>query len=226
MHLFHLLEYLYILQMDLKVLISFVFLILEIQLLFLIEVLVFQIKVFYLLFYLIIYLYYSMHFYNHEYKIELLNNYNENININSNNYIEKVINKGETCNVNISLLIFELDQQNYVLEFVLKDEKGNIVENSKATFNLNIENENENSFEKIKEEDNQINEFNDLISDEDIVQIYNELNDDINIENIINLESFKIKLNGVLKEQKDYYKEMEKEERISELKDKMMDLFL
>ena len=165
---------------------------------------------------------------NKKYTIELLNNYNENINIKSYNYIEKEINNGETYNVNISLLIFELDQQNYVLEFVLKNEKGDIVENSKATFNLNIENENENSPEKMKEKDipNQNNEFNDIISDEDIEQIYNELNDDIKIENIINLEVFKIKLNGVLKEQKDYYKEMEKEERISELKDKMMDLFL
>ena len=101
-----------------------------------------------------------------------------------------MINKGETYNVNISLLIFELDQQNYVLEFVLKNEKGDIVENSKATFNLNIENENENSFEEMKEEDNQDNTLNDIISDEEIKQIYNELKDEINIEKIINLDVF------------------------------------
>ncbi len=141
-------------------------------------------------------------------------------------YIEKVINKGETYNVNISLLIFGLDQQNYVLEFVLKNEKGNIVENSKATFNLNIENENEISFEKMKEEDNQDNELNDIISDEEIKKIYNELKDEINIEKIINLDVFKLKLIGFLKEEKDNYKEMNKEERISDLKDKMMDLVL
>ena len=137
-----------------------------------------------------------------------------------------MINKGETYNVNISLLIFELDQQNYVLEFVLKNEKGDIVENSKATFNLNIENENEISFEKMKEEDNQDNTLNDIISDEEIKQIYNELKDEINIEKIINLDVFKLKLIGFLKEEKDNYKEMNKEERISDLKDKMMDLVL
>ena len=103
---------------------------------------------------------------NKKYTVDLVDNYNENINIKSYNYIEKVINKGETYNVNISLLIFELDQQNYLLEFVLKNEKGDIVENSKATFNLKIENENENSFEEMKEEDNQDNELNDIISDE------------------------------------------------------------
>jgi hypothetical protein len=163
---------------------------------------------------------------NKKYTIELLNNYNENISIKSYNHIEKVINNGETYNVKISLLIFDLDQQNYVLEFVLKNEKGDIVENSKATFNLNVENEDENSFEKIKEEDNQDNEFNDIISDEDIEKIYNELKDEIDIENIINFKEFKLKLIGFLKEQKDNYKEMEKEKRISELKDKMMDLVL
>ena len=166
-----------------------------------------------------------------KYKIELLNNYNENIKIKSYNYIEKVINKGETYNVNISLLIFELEQQNYLLEFVLKNEKGDIVENSKATFNLNIENENENSFEKEKvediiDQDNQDNEFNDLVSDGDIEQIYNELKDEINIENIINFKDFKIKLIDLLKKEKDNYKKMDKEDRINNIKDKMMDLVL
>ena len=163
---------------------------------------------------------------NKKYTVDLVDNYNENINLQTYNYIEKAINKGETYNVNISLLIFELDQQNYVLEFVLKNEKGNIVENSKATFNLNIENENENSFEEMKEEDNQDNTLNDIISDEEIKQIYNELKDEINIEKIINLDVFKLKLIGFLKEEKDNYKEMNKEERISDLKDKMMDLVL
>ena len=171
-----------------------------------------------------------------KYTVDLVDNYNEKFNINSYNYIQNEINKGETYNVNISLLIFDLDQQNYVLEFVLKDKKGDIVENSKATFNLNIENMNEISFEeeKVEEEnknnkpnqDNQNNEFNDLISDEDIENIYNELKEDMNIQNVIDLETFKIKLKGILKEEKDNYKEMNKEEIISDLKDKMMDLVL
>ena len=168
-----------------------------------------------------------------KYTVDLVDNYNEKFSINSINYIENEINKGETYNVNISLLIFDLDQQNYVLEFVLKDKKGDIVENSKATFNLNIENENENSFEeeKVEEEnknnkpnqDNQDNEINDLLSDEDIENIYNELKEDMNIQNVIDLETFKIKLKGILKEEKDNYKDMEKDERISDLRDKMID---
>ena len=81
---------------------------------------------------------------------------------------------------------------------------------------LNIEN----LQKQIKNYENQL--F--FLNEEEMEQIYNELNKEIYIQNKINLELFKLKLKDLIKEKKQNYEGLNKEEIISDLKDKMMDL--
>ena len=125
---------------------------------------------------------------NKKYTIDLVNNYDENINISNFDNIENSIKPGETYEVNISLFILEQNQEKYVLEFVLKNEKNNIVENSRAVFNLILENEEDNK-PKPKRKDSSseehINNDDNLLTEEEIKQIYDDLCEDMNIRNVI-----------------------------------------
>ena len=166
---------------------------------------------------------------NKKYTIELVNNYNENINISNFDNIENEIKKGESYKVNITLMIFELEQEKYVLEFVLKNEKNDIVENSKAVFNLILENEEpENNQPKKKnpsnEEPEQNNDSNDFLSNEEEEQIYNELCEEFNIQNLIDKDVFIVKLKELIKKEKKNYTDTNRDEILGDLKEKMMDL--
>ena len=164
---------------------------------------------------------------NKKYTVDLVNNYDENINISNFDNIENSIKPGETYEVNISLLILEQNQEKYVLEFVLKNEKNNIVENSNAVFNLILENEEDNKPQpKRKDSSNEeepINNDDNLLTKDEIKQIYDELSEEMNIQNVIDLDLFKVKLKNLIKKEKGNYEGMSKEEIMSDLKDKITD---
>ena len=166
---------------------------------------------------------------NKKYTVDLVNNYNENINISDCNIIEDQIKTGEIYEVNIALLILDTNPDKYLLEFVLKNEKNDIVENSKAVFNLILENEEDNKPKpKRKDSSNKehINNDDNLLTEEEIKQIYDELSEEMNIQNVIELDLFKLKLKDLIKKEKENYEGMSKEEIISNLKDIMTDLIL
>ena len=167
-----------------------------------------------------------------KYTVDLVNNYNETINISNFDNIEDSIKPGETYEVNITLFILDTNQDKYVLEFVLKNEKGNIVENSKAVFNLILENEEEPQQKRQPErkessnEEEPINNDNNLLTEEEIQQIYDELSEEMNIGNVIDIDLFKVKLKDLIKKEKDNYEGLNREEIISDLKEKITDLVL
>ena len=121
----------------------------------------------------------------------------------------------------------EQNQEKYVLEFVLKNEKNNIVENSNAVFNLILENEEDNKPQpKRKDSSNEeepINNDDNLLTEEEIKQIYDELSEEMNIQNVIDLDLFKLKLKDLIKKERENYEGMSKEEIMSDLKDKITD---
>ena len=155
---------------------------------------------------------------NQKYSIDLINNYEGNINITTLNEIEKNINKGETYEVNISLTIVEPMEKNYILEFVLKSDKNFVVENSKAIFNLILEDDEVISPNPIPKEPNP--KPNKLLSPEKIKKLYDDLNKKLNIQNRIDFDLFKVKVEEIIN--KENYKDMEKE-NMEDLKDKIAD---
>ena len=158
---------------------------------------------------------------NQKYSIDLINNYEGNINITTLNEIEKNINKGETYEVNISLTIVEPMEKNYILEFVLKSDKNFVVENSKAIFNLILEDDEVISPNPIPKEPNP--KPNKLLSPEKIKKLYDDLNNELNIQNRIDFDLFKVKVEEIIN--KENYKDMEKE-NMEDLKDKIADQIL
>ena len=101
--------------------------------------------------------------------------------------------------------------------------------NSKAVFNLILENEEtENNQPEKKnpsnEEPEQDNDSNDFLTNEEEEQIYKELCEEMNIQNVINKDLFIIQLKGLINKEKKNYEDMSKNEILGDLKDKMMDL--
>ena len=122
-----------------------------------------------------------------------------------------------------------LNQDKYVLEFELKNDKNITVENSKAVFHLILENDEEpepKPGRKDSSNEEPINNDNNLLTEEEIIQMYDDLNEEMNIQNVINKDAFKIKLVDLLKKEKENYEGMSKDEIISDLKEKMTDLVL
>ena len=158
---------------------------------------------------------------NQKYSIDLINNYEGNINITTLNEIEKNINKGETYEVNISLTIVEPMEKNYILEFVLKSDKNFVVENSKAIFNLILEDDEVISPNPIPKEPNP--KPNKLLSPEKIKKLYDDLIKELNIQNRIDFDLFKVKVEEIIN--KENYKDMEKE-NMEDLKDKITEQIL
>ena len=144
--------------------------------------------------------------------------------------------------------IEELKENNNKLKLDIENLKNIIIEKDKKI--NQILNQNNELNEENKKLKNEINNNNDCIKDlklnienlqkqiknyeiqlfflneEDMEQIYNELNDDFNIQKVIDLDSFKIKLKDLIKQEKENYKKLDKEKIISDLKDKMWDLIL
>jgi len=122
------------------------------------------------------------------------------------------------------LKFYSLDEEKkYVLEFILKDEKNKItVENSKAVFNLIIEND-EGGNNDDNNHDNDGIEFKGLITNKDFEQLYNTLNEQHNISTMENgnKDLVKIKVEEIL--EKEEYSNTEKENILSDLKKKIMD---
>ena len=155
---------------------------------------------------------------NQKYSIDLINNYEGNINITTLNEIQNNIKKVETYEVNISLTIIEPAEKNYLLEFVLKSDKNVIVENSKAIFNLIIEDDEVIPPNPIP----QTNPIpNKLLSPKKIKKLYDDLKKDS--KNKLDFELFKAKVEEIIN--KENYKDMEKEnmnDLIDKIKDQIM----
>ena len=67
-------------------------------------------------------------------------------------------------------------------------------------------------------------EENLFLNEKDMEQMYNDLKEEVNIENTIDLKNFKIKFKDLIKQEKENYEGMNKEEILSDLKERMIDL--
>ena len=119
------------------------------------------------------------------------------------------------------------------------NDKNITVENSKAVFNLIIENDdfgennenddnnhdnivdNNNEHKYINVNDNDGIEFKGVITNEEFEQLYNQLKEEYNISNFGTEEFVKLKIEEILK--KEDYSGLEKEDIINDLKEKIMD---
>jgi len=142
--------------------------------------------------------------------------------------------------------IDELEENNNKLKLDIENLKNIIIEkDNKINQILNQNNELNKENKKLK---NEINNNNDCIKDlklnienlqkqiknyeyqllteEEMEQIFNELHEDTNIGSVIELKDFKLKLKDLIKKEKENYEGLDKDEIISDLKDKMMDLVL
>ena len=99
------------------------------------------------------------------------------------------------------------EEEKYVLEFILKNDKNITVENSKAVFNLIIENDE--------------NDFKGVITNKDFELLYKELKEEYNFQNFAPKEFARLKLKEIIN--KEDYSGNEKEDIINDLKEKIMD---
>ena len=141
--------------------------------------------------------------------------------------------------------IYELEENNNKLKLDIENLKNIIIEkDNKINQILNQNNELNEENKKLKNEINnnndcikdlklnienlqkQIKNYEDLLllNEKEMEQIYNELCEEWNIGNVIDLDSFKIKLKDLIKQEKE--KKCDKEKIISELKDKITDLVI
>ena len=157
-----------------------------------------------------------------------LNKENQNLKnkIKNNNFSnEKIIKEKE------NIIIEKNNKINQILK-----EKYNLNEENKQIKNLKNEiqtknndiNKLKNNIEKlqikIKDYENQNNKFNGNLTKEEVNKIYNELDDLANIHEKINFDLFNFKLKKLLKNEKENYELMKKDEIINHLKDKMLEL--
>ena len=99
------------------------------------------------------------------------------------------------------------EEEKYVLEFILKNDKNITVENSKAVFNLIIENDE--------------NDFKGVITNKDFELLYKELKEEYNFQNFAPKEFARLKLKEIIN--KEDYSGNEKEDIINDLKEKILD---
>ena len=135
-----------------------------------------------------------------------------------------------------------IEEEKYVLEFILKNDKNITIEKSKAVFKISVEDtDNSNDFNDVNNNDNENNntdnnndnrkigggdngkDFYGIITNEDFEQLYNQLIEEYNITNMQNgnKEFVRIKVEEIIK--KEDYSSSDKEDILSDLKDKIMD---
>ena len=120
------------------------------------------------------------------------------------------------------------------LEQILKQNKELNEENQKLKNEINNNNDNfkdlklnlENLQIKLNNYENQKISLNKLITEKDFEQIYNKLDEEINLGNVINLDLFKIKINELIKNEKEKYDGVKKDDIINELKNKIVNIIL
>ena len=135
----------------------------------------------------------------------------KNIIIEKDNKINQILNQNNELNEENKKLKNEINNNNDCI----KDLKLNIENLQKQIKNYEIQ----------KIELNEKEEYQ-LLTEEEIKQIYNELCEEWSIEKVIDLDSFKIKLKDLIKKEKDNYEGLNREEIISDLKEKITDLVL
>ena len=157
-----------------------------------------------------------------------LNKENQNLKnkIKNNNFSnEKIIKEKE------NIIIEKNNKINQILK-----EKNNLNEENKQIKNLKneikIKNKDINDLKsnieklqiKIKNYENENNKFNGHLTNEEVNKIYNELDESINIHDKINFDLFNFKLKKLLKNEKENYEVMKKDDVMNDLKEKMAEL--
>ena len=181
-------------------------------------------------------------------KINQILNQNNELN-EENKKLKNEINNNNDCIKDLKLNIENLQKQikNYEIQlfFLNEEDMEQIYNELNDDFNIQkeidldsfkiklkdlIKQEKEKKCDKEKIMSDLKEKMTDLIdlflNEKEMEQIYNDLKEEMNIENVINLENFKIKLKDLIKQEKENYKKWDKEEILSDLKEKMTDLIL
>ena len=148
--------------------------------------------------------------------------------------IEELIEFNNKLKMNVENLEKNIAEKDNKIEQILKQNKELNEENQKLKNEINNNNDNIKEFKlnlenlqiKLNNYENQKISLNKLITEKDFEQIYNKLDEEINLGNVINLDLFKIKINELIKNEKEKYDGVKKDDIINELKNKIVNIIL
>ena len=146
--------------------------------------------------------------------------------------IEELIEFNNKLKMNIENLEKNIVEKDNKIEQILKQNNELTEENQKLKNEINNNNIKdlklniENLQIKLNNYENQKISLNKLITEKDFEQIYNKLDEEINLGNVINLDLFKIKINELIKNEKEKYDGVKKDDIINELKNKIVNIIL
>ena len=148
--------------------------------------------------------------------------------------IEELIEFNNKLKMKVENLEKNIAEKDNKIEQILKQNKELNEENQKLKNEINNNNDNfkdlklnlENLQIKLNNYENQKISLNKLITEKDFEQIYNKLDEEINLGNVINLDLFKIKINELIKNEKEKYDGVKKDDIINELKNKIVNIIL